>query len=207
MANEFCPLAADWGNWADWAGVIVALIAAVATICAVRVALRTSREAVNEAKRIRDQDRVHNADAARSRAEARMIVMDHELYVLGGKLKRIKDSLSPAVLSGDPARLGRWIRGQVPSSPLPMLERYAGEVDSIGKEDAAVLLSILAGWYAMQDELRAVHWDSPDTFDIEDVQSATCGAYEMILDIMRDGREVTRKWSQRIRPNLPDTDF
>ncbi len=202
-----CPLSTDWGNVADWAAVVVAAVAAGATLWAVRVAMRTSSTAVEEARRMRQEDRDARLKAERDRAVARAIVLDHELYILGGEIRRIADGIGAPVSRADPVQARIWAAKQMPVDPLPMLTRFADDLDAFGTEGAADLLSALSSWYVNRTLLDESRFDGegPDQIgkDLASIESA----FRTFLDVLRMARTLTHHWATQGQGGLAETDF
>ncbi|UYB52169.1 hypothetical protein OCJ37_19755 [Xanthomonas sp. AM6] len=207
MAMEMCPLSADWGSWADWAAVVIAAIAAGATFWAVLVAMRTSRTAVDEARRMRDEDRAARLQADKDRAVARAIVLDHELYVLGGEIRRIADVLSHPEALKDPVATAAWAAKQMPVDPLPMLTRFAGDLDAFGAGGAAKLLSALSSWYVNRTFLDQGRFQEDSALQIADDLRSIALAFETFLEVLRSARELTLHWATDGKGDLAETDF
>ncbi|MCJ8032904.1 hypothetical protein MU462_14470, partial [Staphylococcus aureus] len=186
-------------NWDAWA--------AVGTVLAVVVALLTSQSASREAKRVRSEQSIASAAAARDRAVSRLLVLDQELFMFGGEIARIKRGIRPDAVAVNSESVGAWIRSQLPDEPLQMLQRFAGDLDAIGKQESAILISVLASWYALRNELRATHWEDADASIGGQAVSTTIGAYDSLLEAIREARTITMKWASEVRDGLPETDF
>ncbi|KIP87490.1 hypothetical protein SN15_02035 [Stenotrophomonas maltophilia] len=207
MAIEFCPLAADVGNWADWAAVIVGALAAGGTIWAVIVAMNSSRTAIEEAQRMRNEDREQRLRAEHDRGVAMAIVLDHEIFMLGSEINRIVYELEEKLSNTDRWAIATWLQREVPKDPLPMLSRFAMQLDYYGKEDASELLSVLSSWHTLRDPIdqnRYEHWEK-DQLDA-DLWSIS-RAFRIFLEKLKDGRIVTANWASEVRPDLPPTDW
>lgn len=205
MAIDICPLAADWGNWADWAGVAVGVLAAVATISAVFVAVRTSRTSIDEARRMRDEQRDVERESERLRAVARAVTFDHEFFGLGGVLASIRNDLDPTYFSKQPIIAMNFLVAELPSDPMPMLTRFAGELDAFGAQDASKLLSILSAWNAVN-----VKNESIDDYGPEQALRLVTGVHTalgVLLEQLKEGRDVTMRWSAEVNSDPPATDW
>lgn len=202
-----CPLSIDWGNVADWAAVVVAAIAAGATLWAVVVAMRTSSTAVEEARRMRQEDRHVRTKAERDRAVARAIVLDHELYILGGEIRRIADGLAAPVSQADPVQARTWAAKQMPVNPLPMLTRFADDLDAFGTEGAADLLSALSSWYVNRTLLEESRFDGEEAPQIGRDLVSIVSAFRTFLAVLRVARNLTHHWATEGKGGLAETDF
>ncbi|HGM5038574.1 TPA: hypothetical protein ACKPZ9_000115 [Stenotrophomonas maltophilia] len=221
MAFEICPQAADWGNWADWAAVAVGAVAALATllsvvvgglaaaatVAAVVVAVRTSRTAIDEARRMRGEDRAHQAEAERRRAVALALTFDHEFYSLGGLLRAIVDELDPQEFTQQPQEALKWLVSQMPTDPVPLLTRFAGDLDAFGPKDAGALLGVLNGWHAMELSLDDEEIRSYEKLQLHRLLHAMREGLLTLLDQLRDAREVTIRWMAEVRSDPPATDW
>lgn len=204
---EMCPLSTDWGNVADWAAVVVAAIAAGATFWAVVVAMRTSSTAVEEARRMRQEDRDARISAERGRAVARAIVLDHELYILGGEILRIATALASPAAKAAPVQMRAWAYKQLPADPLPILTRFADDLDAFGTEGASDLLSALSSWYVNRTLLDEARTDGLPSSQIHDDLMAVERAFRTFLDVLRVARTLTLEWASEGIDGLAETDF
>lgn len=202
-----CPLAVDWGNAADWAAVVVAAIAAGATLWAVVVAMRTSSTAVEEARRMRQEDRDARIRAERDRAVARAIVLDHELYILGGEILRIASGLASPAAKAAPVQMRAWAYKQLPADPLPMLTRFADDLDAFGTQGASDLLSALSSWYINRTLLDEARTEGLPSSGIHEDLVAVEGAFRTFLDVLRVARSLTLEWASQGIEGLAETDF
>lgn len=207
MAIDFCPLAADWGNWADWAAVVVGALAAGGTVWAVVVAMRSSRTAIDEARRMREEDREHQLRVEHDRAVAMAIVLDHELFMLGSEINRIVQELVEKIGDTNRRAIAVWLQREVPKDPLPMLSRFAMNMDHYGKEDASELLSILSSWHTLRDPMDENRYEDWEDIQLEKDLMAISRAFRVFLEKLRSGRIVTMTWASQVRPDLPPTDW
>ncbi len=207
MAIEFCPLAADWGNWADWATVVVGGLAAGGTLWAVIVAMKSSRTAIDEARRMRDEDREQRARVEHDRAVAMAIVLDHELFMLGSEINRIVQELDDQIDNTNRRAIAVWLQREVPADPLPMLSRFAMDMDHYGKEDASELLSILSSWHTLRDPIDVKRYEDWEDRQLEEDLMSISRAFRVFLQKLKDGRIVTITWASEVRPDLPPTDW
>lgn len=221
MAIEFCPQAAEWGNLADWAAVAVAAVAAIATVLslivgafaalatflAVLVAFSSSRTAIDESRRMRDEEREYRAEAERRRAVALALTFDHEFYSLGGTLKEIVRELDPQAFMEQPQEALKWLVSEMPVEPLPLLNRFAGDLDAFGPKDAGTLLGVLNGWNAMSLSLDDEEISSYDKRQLHRLLHAMRGGLLTLLAQLSDAREVTMRWMAEVRSDPPATDW
>lgn len=207
MAIEFCPLAYEVGNFADWAAVVVAAIAAGATLWAVLVAMRTSSNAVEEARRMRQEDRHARTKAERDKAVARAIVLDHELCLLGGEIRRIADGLADPISQADPVRARNWAAKQMPTDPLPMLTRFADDLEAFGTEGAADLLTVLSSWYVNRTLLEESRFAGEEAAQIGRDLASIESAFRTFLALLRVARNLTHHWATEGKGGLAETDF
>lgn len=202
-----CPLGADWGNVADWAAVAVALAAAVATFLAVLVAIRSSSTAIEEARRQRAEDRAAKKEEEKQAAKARAIVIDHELYMLGGDIRDIADRLSEPGFLDNPHAARVWVIEQFPTDPLPMLTRFAGELDAFGALGAGQLLRALSSLHVHRTFLHPKHFASFDDDEAKADMEAQVRSLRTFQGTIRIARELTHQFATDGLFGYAKTDF
>ena len=216
-----CPLAVDWSNVADWAAVAVAASAAVAnwvavavaaaaagaTLWAVVVAMRSSTAAIEEARRLRAEDRAAKFEAEKAAAVARSIVLDHELYMLGGEVRDIADHLSQPGALTKPHHARAWAAKQFPSDPLPLLTRFAGDLDAFGTTGAADLLSALSSWQVHRSMLADHRFEDSDDQEAREDMEALVRSLRTFQRVIAVARNLTYHWATDGKGGLPETDF
>ncbi|MBA0449363.1 hypothetical protein D7Y61_18855 [Stenotrophomonas maltophilia] len=193
--------------WWDAWSVAVAVVAAGATLWAVVVAMRTSRTALDEARRMRDEDRHARAKAERDKAVARAIVLDHEIYMLGGEIRELVEFLSGPMPRVDPAEALAFAFKAMPSDPLPMLTRFADDLEAFGTEGAASLLSALSSWYINRTLLDLSRFENLTLDEVATDLASVTRAFRTFLDVLREARMVTEHWATRGQGGLAETDF
>ena len=222
-----CLLSADWGNVADWAAVVVAagaalaaivvgLIAAIATFSAVFVAMKTSRDGIAEARRIRDEEardaersvqeaRKHEGEVQRLRTIARAVTFDFELFQLGGMLHEIRTQLYSGRFGDNSITALRFVTDEIPKDQLSMLTRFAGEVDAFGVDGASKLLIALSTWsnFKVAPSHQSISAHTRPEADL--LLARIKDALETQLKLLREAREVTRDWAAHVRTNAPAT--
>lgn len=202
-----CPLAVDWGNVADWASVIVGALAAGGTIWAVIIAMRSSRTAIEEAQRMRSEDRQQRLRAEHDRAVAMAIVLDHEIFMLGSEINRVVHELEEKLQNTSRWAIATWLHREMPRDPLPMLSRFALNLDYYGKEDASQLLSILSSWNTLCDPIDQDRYENWEDKALEHDLRSILKAFRVFLAKLKDARIVTANWAAEVRPDLPPTDW
>jgi hypothetical protein len=207
MAIEFCPLEAAWGNLADWAAVIAGAMAAAGTIWAVVVAMKSSRTAIDEARRMRLEDREQRLAAEHDRAVAMAIVLDHELFMLGSEINRVSYELEEGFGKINLWNMAQSLEREMPKDPLPMLSRFAMNLDYYGKVDASELLSILSSWHTLRDPIDTKKYEDWEARQLQEDLRGVHDAFRVFLQKVRAGREITMRWAQSVRSDLPATDW
>jgi len=202
-----CPLGVDWGNVADWAAVVVALAAAVATFLAVLVAIRSSSTAIEEARRQRAEDRAAKKEEQKEAAKARAIVIDHELYMLGGEIRDIADKLSEPSFLDNPHAARVWMIKKFPTDPLPMLSRFAGDLDAFGAADAGKLLRALSSLNVHRSFLHPNYFEDFDDQQAKEDMEATVRSLRIFQHSIRVARELTHRWATDGKLDLAESDF
>jgi len=154
---------------------------------------------------MRDEQRSVEREAERLRAVARAVTFDHEFFALGGVLAGIRNDLDPTYFAKQPIIAMNFLVAQLPSDPMPMLTRFAGELDAFGAQDASKLLRILSGWNAVNVKNECI-----DDYGPEQALRLVTGvhtAFGILLEQLREGRDVTIRWSAEVNSDPPATDW
>ncbi len=156
---------------------------------------------------MRDEERSHRAEAQRLQGVARSMVFDQELFALGGLISEIHDHLIPAEFEAAPVDALKWLVAELPVDPLPMLSRFAGELDVFGPTDSARFLCVLSGW-----DMVGMSGSREDPAEYNAAQAlrlvkAMRGAQAVLLQELKAAREVTMRWMAEVRHDPPATDW
>ncbi len=135
---------------AAWWSVVIAALAAAATICAVLVALRTSRQAGDIAIQLRRDER--KVELAREQAQRRQLSLafDQELYMMIGQFQFLEAKLHEAQDAKHTDLAMGAITQCMPTSGFALLERFASDFHIFPTEQGANLLGILGSWIAVK---------------------------------------------------------
>lgn len=139
MGITFCPNEVAVGDLATW-------LAAIATLAAVWVALATSRRALSEIKRARDEDRALSKVASDAVAARLSVVFHSELFLLGESLKELLRSLESQDLADNPRWMIETMKYLLPTSGLSLLRQFSDKLDVFDRETAAQLLIVISFW-------------------------------------------------------------
>lgn len=176
---------------------------AIGTIAAVIVALVGSTASMRWLQREKQEEG--------RRQEARRIaiasVVDHELYNIGSTVLEVIQKLGDRdVVAHNPRAAFNWTRLQITRESTPMMERFVGELDLFGTDDAVVLLTTYSGWltvYAMLPDLTNVSTDDmPHNATISELGKFR-EVLSVLLDQIRRARTVTHAYNVRVRPDAP----
>lgn len=192
--NKTCVI-----NWDAWA--------AGGTLLAVVVALISSKTALREASRIREEERLRVSAAEHEKAVATAVVLDQEIYLLGSEIRRVKHGIAEMLPLTDGHEVARWLRREMPKDPLPMLTRVADRLERYGTHDSARLLIVLSSWYTLRDPVDPAKYQISETEVLGGDIHSIYRAFGVFLDKLREARIVTMRWASEIRPDLPPTDW
>lgn len=156
---------------------------------------------------MRDEDREHRAEGERLRAVARAIAFDHEFFSLGGLLFEIHKQLDPEEFESQPLDALKWLIEELPKNPMPILTRFAGELDAFGPKDSSTLLGVVSGWNAVGLPSDPIDVEGYDDAQAVRLLHAMKGGLAVFLDHLRDARQVTMRWVAEVKSDVPATDW
>lgn len=169
--------------------------------------MRTSRTSNDLLLRLRNDERAHQAEVERLSAVARAVVFDHELYMLGGAMHEIFLGLDPQVVQDQETAAVRWVERSVPTNPLPLLNRFAGDLGAFGAKDSSKLLAVIGGWNTVSGSPRSSDVPGKSLQEMREELLSYRGAVKRFLMELAAAREITQAWSREVVDDSPETDW
>ena len=138
-ADQFLSKSADYGDVATW-------VAGIATLGAVWVALRAAERERKKAIEIQEREWKRADERLKVRTARLANAFHRDLVYAARELVLVIANLNPNNFKElQPSMLDYLINGR-PRMQLPMVDRFAGDLDGFKDEDALALLTALASW-------------------------------------------------------------
>lgn len=189
----------DWTAWA-----------AIGAILAAGAAVYAARTSIKNLYRQRTLDREDAQSVAAARAKMVSMVLDMDLYLFGGEVRNIVESLHDDRWREDPFHAAREIAAAHRELRVGNLERFAPYYVDFGPSHGAALHQVLATHHAISMHFaegveRLVRDRSAK--EVADTLESHCSALEIYLDHIRVARSITLVRGGLQGGHRPETDF